>query len=409
MSLPSLPGSSATGIAEAALAQEAALLQVLISNASSILFARFFSAVAVASLFHDHALTFADEVELIWFNARARRRNRVGFLLNRYVTALMVAYVCYLLSGLSDAITTQECKTFTWVFAAASIGSVAGTHLVLMGRVYTLWEQRRTIKWILVGSFVTAIGIACLFFFLSAAQVQGTIAFIPVVNMCVFEKKPIAMDLSLGTLVVFDLFIVLLTVANNLHRPYKKEADVVAELVRDGALMFVALFGLRFINLVTGLVANPAPTFAIMIFIWSIASIVSSRMQLRMEALNLNPPDPRPGPISYDMYGWRPNLKSDAESLHSDDSYSDASGYSMFVPPEKAPVPASYPAGQPLRAVLVPPSRRPPRKPTAIPTRLQEERAISRWSASTEATTLPRPPVGIVKKSYSRLAGTWFP
>jgi hypothetical protein len=53
------------------------------------------TAVAVAALFYDHALTFLDELELVWFNSRASRGSRVGFLLNRYVTEIMMVYICY--------------------------------------------------------------------------------------------------------------------------------------------------------------------------------------------------------------------------------------------------------------------------------------------------------------------------
>jgi len=96
------------------------------------------------------------------------------------------------------------------------------------------------------------------------------------------------MDFSLGVLTFFDLFIILMTVANGFHRPYKTESDVLLALLRDGAAMFVALFVLRCVNLLMGLFGNPSNTFVTMIFIWSMCSVVSSRIQLRVEALNID-------------------------------------------------------------------------------------------------------------------------
>ncbi|KAJ7050313.1 hypothetical protein C8F01DRAFT_1264198 [Mycena amicta] len=242
-------------------------IMVLRAIGASILATRFASAVAPAALFYDHALTFGDELELIWFNPLASRASRVGFLLN-------------------------SCQAFIWIFAVSSITFVAASHFVLMSRVYTLWEQRRTIKWILTGSSVAGMATATMFFILTAVQLQKMVVYSPVVRMCLFTGKPWATDFSLGTLTVFDLFIILLTIANGLHRPYKKESEVLLALVRDGALMFLALFALRLINLMMGLFGNPANTFITMIFIWSMCSVVSSRMQLRIEGLNLQPKSP---------------------------------------------------------------------------------------------------------------------
>ena len=56
---------------------------------------RFIAAVAVSALFCDHVLTLGDEIELIWYNRLAKPGNRVAFILNRYLTEIMVCYVAH--------------------------------------------------------------------------------------------------------------------------------------------------------------------------------------------------------------------------------------------------------------------------------------------------------------------------
>ncbi|KAJ7218464.1 hypothetical protein GGX14DRAFT_437131 [Mycena pura] len=263
-------------------------VQALASMEGSILALRFMSAVAVSALFCDHVLTLGDEIELIWYNRLAKPGNRVAFILNRYLTEIMVCYVAYVMSGASENMGIQGCHIFMWLFTVCSILFVGGSHAVLMGQLYILWDRRTTMKWIISGSFVIAMLVATLFFVLSAIGVQASTAYSTQIHMCVFTKKPWAMDFSLGVLTFFDLFIILMTVANGFHRPYKTESDVLLALLRDGAAMFVALFVLRCVNLLMGLFGNPSNTFVTMIFIWSMCSVVSSRIQLRVEALNID-------------------------------------------------------------------------------------------------------------------------
>ncbi|KAJ7838311.1 hypothetical protein B0H13DRAFT_1911927 [Mycena leptocephala] len=276
------------------------------SDLPTSLVAGYLGSVAVAALFYDHALTFLDELELVWFNSRASRGSRVGFLLNRYVTEIMMVYICYILSGTSESMTTElpnirvdlramfnhlrRCFTL-WELQLHPSGLAKRVTVVLVSRVYTLWENRKTIKWVITGSFVAGMSTALMFFIFTAVELQKFVMYSPEVHMCLFIKKPWATDFSLGALTLFDLFIIFLTIANGLHRPYKKESEVLEALVRDGALMFLALFALRLINLMMAVFGNPTNTFTTM----------TSRMQLRIERLNLPRKSPREEPAELEQ------------------------------------------------------------------------------------------------------------
>ncbi|KAJ7917184.1 hypothetical protein B0H13DRAFT_1995586 [Mycena leptocephala] len=248
---------------------------------ASILATRYLSAAAIALLIYDHALSFDQEVTLIWLNTAAGAGNRIGFMINRYLTEAMVVYVSYMLSGNSRGLTdnVRGCRIFIWLFAIASTVFVAVSHFIIMARLYTLWDRRQEIKWVLMGSFGVTISISMSFSILAAHQVQPFLEYSLIIHMCTFAQKPWALPFMLGTLTLFDLFIILMTVVNAFHRPYQKQADVVTALQR-----LVPPF-LRFISLMMAIFGDPSNCFVTLSFVWTMCSVVNSRIQLRVEGL----------------------------------------------------------------------------------------------------------------------------
>jgi hypothetical protein len=56
--------------------------------------------------------------------------------------------------------------------------------------------------------------------------------------MCAITQKPSALPIVLGIWVIFDLFIVILTVYNALEQPRRNQVEVMTTLQHDGAKMF---------------------------------------------------------------------------------------------------------------------------------------------------------------------------
>ncbi|KAJ7489651.1 hypothetical protein B0H11DRAFT_2191778, partial [Mycena galericulata] len=252
---------------------------------ASVLATRYVSSVSLAILVYDHALTFRGEVTAIWMNTGTGVGNRIGFMVNRYLTTAMVAYVSYMLSGLSSGVTTRACRVFIWLFAIASTVFVAISHFIIMARVYTLWDRRILIKWILIVSFSVAISISMAFSILAVHQVQPFLEYTIFLHMCSFTQKPWALSFMLGALTVFDFFIIILTIFNALDRPHQKQAEVMTALQVDGALMFTGIFVLRFISLMMAIFGDPTNCFVTLSLVWAMCSIVNSRIQLRVEGL----------------------------------------------------------------------------------------------------------------------------
>ncbi|KAJ7457992.1 hypothetical protein B0H11DRAFT_2319638 [Mycena galericulata] len=226
------------------------------SIAAPVFAARYISAICVAAILYDHALTLRGEICHIWLNSAAGIGNRIGFLVNRYMSESIIIYVAYMDSGESRGITDQhnlelQCIRLDIHHRLHSIRSV-----IIVVRIYTLWDRRQQIKWILGIAFGVAISISFSFSVLSAQQIQSFVEYNTGIHMCVFLKKPWALKFALAALTGFDLFIIIMTVINALDRPYQKQAEVMTSLQHDGARMFVCLFLLRLTSLIMSIVGD---------------------------------------------------------------------------------------------------------------------------------------------------------
>ncbi|KAK7061745.1 hypothetical protein R3P38DRAFT_672746 [Favolaschia claudopus] len=254
---------------------------------TSVLAMRYMSAVAVALILYDHCLTWVDEVRYIWFNPQAGFGGRLSFLVNRYATEGMIIFVAYMLGGSSRGLDNQVCRNFIWVFAVIGSVSIALQQFSMVVRVYTLWDRRPKIKWIVIIAFAIQTAITTVFSILAAVQMQPHVAYSPVLHMCTISEKPWALPVMTGTLAAFGLFIILMTVVNALDRPYQRQADVVNALLRDGAFMFGFIFLLTVANFLMSLLGSPSDCLVTLVVVWSMYRLVASRMELRVEAIRL--------------------------------------------------------------------------------------------------------------------------
>ncbi|KAK7059983.1 hypothetical protein R3P38DRAFT_2838845 [Favolaschia claudopus] len=261
-------------------------------NTAPIFATRYISAICVSALFYDHLLTLEREILLVWLNSLAGMWNRFGFIVNRYLTEAVAIYVGYLYSGVGQGITNEiSCQASVWIFTICNSLFIAVSYFLIMWRVYTLWDRRPFIKWILLGVFFVSMIIAVVFGILCAIQMQASVSSNPVIRMCTLTQKPWGLKYTLAALTGFDLFIIVMSIINALDKPHKRQADVMTSLQHDGARMFVrrlmASFPvvLRLISLIIAIVGNETNFFGAILISWSMCSIASSRIQLRVESL----------------------------------------------------------------------------------------------------------------------------
>ncbi|KAJ7629891.1 hypothetical protein B0H17DRAFT_1218008 [Mycena rosella] len=232
------------------------------SAEASVFATRYLSAVGVAVLLYDHVLTIGDEIAFIWLNSAAGLQYRIIFMVDRYLTEAVSLYAAYSKSFRPSPAPFlirrfQCCRKFLWILALTTSIFTSLSNLILAMRVYTLWDRRRTIKWLLMCAFGVAFPASVVFSVLSAQEIQSSIAYSSFLRMCVIKEKPSALPVVLGIWVVFDFFIVILTIYNALEQPHQTQTDVMITLQHDGAKMLL----------------------------WAMCSVVTSRMQLRVERL----------------------------------------------------------------------------------------------------------------------------
>ncbi|KAJ7141504.1 hypothetical protein C8R44DRAFT_932190, partial [Mycena epipterygia] len=258
----------------------------------------------VTALLYDHVLTLGEEITLIWLNPAAGLGYRIIFIVDRYLTeavSLYAAYskspfffLCYILTP------CFYCRTFLWVLAITTTIFTSLSNFVLAMRVYTLWDHRRAIKWLLMCTFGAALPASLVFSILSAQEIQSFAAYNPFIRTCVITEKPWALPFVLAIWVFFDFFIILLTLYNAMERPHRNQAEVMTSMQHDGAKMFVVISITRFeathadicaqsvlrlVNLTVAIVGDATYCFVTFTLLWAMLSVVTSRMQLRVERL----------------------------------------------------------------------------------------------------------------------------
>ncbi|KAJ3865825.1 hypothetical protein EV359DRAFT_80124 [Lentinula novae-zelandiae] len=241
-----------------------------IGDLESLYRLKYLSGVALSVMVYDHLLTLNEEFSNIWAAPNRDYFQKLMFVINRYYTEAMVMYVVYVCSGL------------------ANLDDAPAVFITL--RVYHSWDKRKQVAVILLVAFIIFMATAAALAVLSAVNVQPAIHFVSFLKACEVPDIPITFPFMMGTLLGFDLFIILVAFFNAFERPHKTHADVLDTLHRDGASAgqyreIKAIFLLRLGCLIVSVVGLPADCFGALSVMWTLTAIISSRIHLRVEGL----------------------------------------------------------------------------------------------------------------------------
>ncbi|KAJ3921965.1 hypothetical protein F5877DRAFT_75721 [Lentinula edodes] len=250
-----------------------------IEDLESLYRLRYLSGVALSVMVYDHLLTLNEEFSNIWAAPNRDYFQKLMFVINRYYTEAMVMYVVYVCSGLADlddALISVLPNRADWYTEAA---------VFITLRVYHSWDKRKRVAIILLVAFIIFMAAAAALAVISAVDVQPAIHFVSFLKACMVPDIPITFPFMMGTLLGFDLFIILVAFFNAFETPHKTHADVLDTLHRDGARSFVAIFLLRLGCLIVSVIGMPADCFGALSVMWTLTAIISSRIHLRVEGL----------------------------------------------------------------------------------------------------------------------------
>ncbi|KAK0190233.1 hypothetical protein F5146DRAFT_1043401 [Armillaria mellea] len=264
-----------------------------------ILFSKYTPPAGIALMLWDHALTFDEEVTVIWGSFKGPILPTVIYVLNRYFTEAVLLYTAYVFSiGLrrpTDNKVSSWCATVFWLLSMFATIVAGILQFLIMLRAYRLWDHKQVMRRMLLAVFVACMtGSLVLAVRMALTLSRTQIVLPPTVIVCAVPDVPKTTPFLTGVLLLFNLFVISVSFYNALEEPRRHESEVFNALRRDGVKVYIVSRLLSpsdvllwVLLLFTSVFAEMWVYFPILILAWSVAANLASRMHLRIESLRL--------------------------------------------------------------------------------------------------------------------------
>ncbi|PBK84190.1 hypothetical protein ARMGADRAFT_1088647 [Armillaria gallica] len=107
-------------------------------------------------------------------------------------------------------------------------------------------------------------------------------------NVCNSTRISKIITCTLGVLLLFNVFVILITIYNALEEPRRPENSVLDSLRRDGARTYLTICMLWLLLLVSSVVMEATLFFSLLFLVCSLNANIAARMHLRVEGLRLH-------------------------------------------------------------------------------------------------------------------------
>ncbi|CAE6497953.1 unnamed protein product [Rhizoctonia solani] len=278
--------------------------------------------VGYALLIYDHILTFPEEVQFIW--TAKRSPVVIMFLLNRYITPIVLAIDLYDKGGIAEYSSRTFCVTWYFMEAIWYIISFGIIHALVAMRassqpiirilgkhsdsmlfqVIAIWGRPRWIV-VLLSSlwltyFCTTLGILLASLFTKA----HTVHFEPLIKVCYLTIAPFLWSCWVPPLLLEIVLFSLSCVQAFQAGKFTTRTPIIHVLFRDGALHFIVILGILLLsispdrlskkkfsfpacsvfNMVTWIVAPPTLVALAKYFGLPMVNVMISRMVLNLRS-----------------------------------------------------------------------------------------------------------------------------
>jgi len=245
----------------------------------------YIGAVGLVILLWDHALTFADEVRLIW--TAPLSIPKILFLFNRYMVPLAMIVQTHEFSGTATYVSLPICKVRYACAVAVGMLSIASSNFLVLLRLWVLWDRSPRLMMatftVFIATQLAAMSLACYVIY----DMFPTIFFSSLLRICMPGVKP-KFVLLWSPGMAFECMVFLATVWNALDRPRMCDSEMAKIMYRDGSLYFFGLFALRLVNLVLAAVAPLSLVFMGIFFVWSVVNVTLTRLILNLRRLSVD-------------------------------------------------------------------------------------------------------------------------
>lgn len=205
-----------------------------------------FNYAAITLLIYDMILTMQQEIEIVW---RARwTAIKFIYLINRYITPFFMLAHVWVFSGRAYGLTDTSCRVIYSVAAVAEIFSVSFVSLVIIIRLYAVYELSNRAfyslltYWLLTFLVFTALTIPNLWARLDKLR------YVRSVNVCTFKVGPTFWTILLPTVLEHGLLCLFL-VHNAMSTPRSSRSAMLATIYKGGILYHAFTFCVLLVTL----------------------------------------------------------------------------------------------------------------------------------------------------------------
>ncbi|KAI0686846.1 hypothetical protein BC835DRAFT_1378235 [Cytidiella melzeri] len=243
---------------------------------------RYMGVVGLVLLMYDHALTFGDEVSLVW--AAPRSFAKYAYLFNRYMVLVCLLAIAHEMCGfVGDVYSDLSCRKFLFVVSILSLLSIAIGNVLVLLRVVLLWDHRPTIFRLLAGGFLVSFSVQATLMVISLLEMFSGLYWVSTpINMCITTFTPRKFIGVWASPMLFEVLVLFSTILNALDRPHQAHTRVADSLYRDGITYFCAVAFCRTLNLIFATIGRPSTSMLMVFFTWSATTTVLSRSLLNI-------------------------------------------------------------------------------------------------------------------------------
>jgi len=252
---------------------------------------QYLSAVAITISIWEHILNFDQEVSLVWRHPRSWSALQTIVMLNRYMGELSLLFIAYTLADFRGPISTSTCHAFVVLISIYGVLGSALSQFLLLLRAYSLWDNRKSVKYALIGGFVVCLTISVSFAIVVTKQAFEEISYSRLLNFCVVTSTSRRLpDYTIGVwggMLLYDVYVFSILIANAMNQPRRHDSEILTNLRRDGALSFLAFTALRFAQFLPSVFGNVTIIFLTPPVAWSLDNILSFRLFLRVQEVQI--------------------------------------------------------------------------------------------------------------------------
>lgn len=252
--------------------------------------------VGFTVMMYDHVLTFTDEVQYIW---KAKKTPVVFmFLLNRYVTPIVLSIDLYDKGGISSYTSKEFCVNWYLVEATWYVIAFGITHALVAMRVAAIWGRPRWIVILLVTLWVVYFSTTTTILLISIIRGANTVHFEPLLKLCYLSITSFLWACWVPPLLLETVLFVLSCIQAFRAGRYATRTPIIYVLFRDGALHFTVIVFCSIFNMVTWIVAPPTLVALAKYFGLAIVNTMISRLVLNLRSCQNDSSTVRRKPIA---------------------------------------------------------------------------------------------------------------